>query len=78
MEKREKSKIGNVHDVTQAIVLTTMAMKADMFDVDLDKQGQNTVIGEDLVTYFRKDHCIYLTKTMFEYLGLLAISLSSD
>ena len=54
-----------------------MAQKADMFEVELDSMGQNTVIGEDLVTYFRKDHCVYLTKNMFQYLMILATTLSS-
>ena len=76
--KRELSKIEGVHDASQAIILTTMAMKADKFDVDLDKQGQITVVGEQLMRYFRVDHCIYLTRTMFEYLGLLAKSLASQ
>ena len=49
----------------QAIILTTMASKADKFDSDLDDLGQNTVVGEQLIKYFRQDFCIYLTKTMF-------------
>ena len=53
-------------------------MKADKFDVDLDKQGQNTVIGDQLMKYFRVNHCIYLTRNMFEYLGLLAKSLATQ
>ena len=52
-----------------------MAAKADEFEVELDNLGQNTVIGEDLLKYFRKDHCIYLTKTMFKYLNLVSIDL---
>jgi len=28
--------------------------------------------------YFRKDYCIYLTKTMFKYLNLLCVSLTSQ
>ena len=55
-----------------------MATKADELDGDLDKLGQNTVIGEDMKQYFRKDYCIYLTKTMFKYLNLLSVSLTSQ
>ncbi len=46
--------------------------------MDLDNLGQNTVIGEELLKYFRRDHCIYLTKTMFNYMSLLLESLHSQ
>lgn len=71
LKLRKPSKIKNVHELTQAIILTTMAKKADEFEVDLDELGQNTVIGEDLLKYFRKDDCIFLTKTMFKYVEIL-------
>ena len=45
--------------------------------MELDNLGQNTVIGEELLKYFRKDHCNFLTKTMFKYLSLVAKSLHS-
>ena len=72
--KRKLSKVKDIHELSQAIVLTTMARKADEFEVELEKLGQNTVVGENLVEYFRKDHCIYLTKTMFKYLNLVTDS----
>ena len=31
----------------------------------------NTVIGDDMEKYFRKENCIYLTKTMFKYLRVV-------
>ena len=40
--------------------------------------GQNTVIGSDLMTYFRKDSCVYLTRTMFKYLNSVADSLRAQ
>ena len=73
--KREASKLEDIYELSQAVILTTLAQKADRFDVELDKLGQNTVIGSALFSYFRKDYCIYLTKTMFKYLNLLAVSL---
>ena len=48
-----------------------MAAKADEFSVKLDELGQNTVIGESLEEYFRKESCIYLTKPMFQYLRIV-------
>jgi len=68
LAKMGTSKVRELHEVSQAIILTTMAQKADQFDVELDKLGQNTVVGESLTKYFRKDYCIYLTKTMFQNL----------
>ena len=73
--KREVSKLEDIYELSQAVILTTLAQKADRFDVELDKLGQNTVIGSALFSYFRKDYCIYLTKTMFEYLSTVSISL---
>ena len=55
-----------------------MGMKADQFEVEMDKQGQNTVVGDQLMKYFRVDHCIYLTRHMFDFLGKLATSLTSQ
>ena len=45
-EKRTKSKIEDVCDISQAIILTTMGMKADQFEVEMDNEGQNTVVGD--------------------------------
>ena len=78
LQKRTASKVSDVHELSQAVILTTMAQKADQFDVDLENLGQNTVIGEGLLAYFRKDHCIYLTKAMFKYLNLIWVSLSAQ
>lgn len=55
-----------------------MAAKADKFDLELDELGQNTVVGQDLLKYFRQNYCIYLTQTMFEYLSKQAVSLSEQ
>ena len=32
----------------------------------------------NMLTYFRQDHCIYLTKTMFQYMKTMALSLSGQ
>ena len=58
-ETKEKSELKNKaldisrREQMQAIILTTMASKADKFDSDLDDLGQNTVVGEQLIKYFR-------------------------
>ena len=39
LAKKSKQKVENVHELSQAIILTTMATKADELDVDLDKLG---------------------------------------
>ena len=71
LTKRKPSKVKNLHELSQAIVLTTMAQKADQFNIELEELGQNTVIGDDMEKYFRKENCIYLTKTMFKYLRVV-------
>ena len=71
LEKRKATKQRDVHELSQATILTVMAAKADEFSVKLDELGQNTVIGESLEEYFRKESCIYLTKPMFQYLRIV-------
>jgi hypothetical protein len=61
---RKKSELEDLSDAINAIVLTSMATEAEYVERDLDKYGDNMLIGQDLVKYFRKDWCIYLTKTM--------------
>jgi len=39
LAKKSKQKVENIHELSQAIILTTMATKADELDVDLDKLG---------------------------------------
>ena len=34
LQKRTASKVADVHELSQAVILTTMAQKADQFDVD--------------------------------------------
>ena len=60
-----------MHGLSQAILLTTMAAKSDQLNIELNELGQNMVIGDDKKKYFRRDHCIYLTKTMFKYLRVV-------
>jgi hypothetical protein len=51
-------------EAVYAIVLTTMAAQAEYVERELDNFGDNMLIAEELVPYFRKDWCIYLTQTM--------------
>ena len=57
-----------MHDLSLAILLTTMSTRAEKIDEKLNELGQSTVIGEALLEYFRNDNCIYLTSSMFKYL----------
>ena len=65
----------NIFDLSQAIILTAMASKGDKIDVKIDTIGSNTLSGSQQVSFFRQNYCIYLTKTMFEYLSTVSISL---
>ena len=71
LAKREPVKLEEVHEFSLSTILTTMAARADEFNVKLDELGQSTVIGEALEEYFRKDSCIYLTEPMFKYLRIV-------
>lgn len=71
LAKREPVKQEEVHEFSLSTILTTMAAKADEFNVKLEELGQSTVIGEALEEYFRKDSCIYLTEPMFKYLRIV-------
>ena len=77
-ELKDKALDTSRSEQMQAIILTTMASKADKFDSDLDDLGQNTVVGEQLIKYFRQDFCIYLTKTMFTQMTNLTIEVSKN
>lgn len=65
MAKRSKVKLEDIHEITSAIILTSMAAKADVLDNKIENLGQTNVVKDEIFKYFRSDYCVYITSAMF-------------
>ena len=65
MAKRSKAKQEDIHEITSAIILTSMAAKADVLDNKIENLGQTNVVKDEIFKYFRSDYCVYITSAMF-------------
>ena len=44
----------DVYEVTQSIILSSMAAKADKIELELEELGNNKLLGDQMLQYFKK------------------------
>ena len=68
LKHNSPTQISDAFEVTQAIILSSMAVKADEVEEEIEELGDNKLIGLKMMNFFKKQNAVYLTKAMFHNL----------